>query len=433
MLFSIKNHAKGSVMLLTLCALFSISFSCDRESLAEDVEVVAQEEQQVNVFPTLEELPLSELSISVVDGVPTYRSTPHFLQVNKAIGLASEAEYLRWSEEQGFSAPYHDYLKLAERIEANPDVPSPEQVSEEEGTFIFHMDGGGVAINPYVPVTKMTDQEGRLYIGDDIHSFRPDYHILIDGGDELVLAEVMNNPVTDLEKGILVQPTTNLGNPYEEQKPFQPGQKVQVENLSCPLEFSDSDDPARNFFNRYDAYLARAAIFREDEQEVGCSRRRCRRRTWTFLLSNTFPTQLSPTTFESVSLVNYAFNNQRRNRFNWTRTFPEVVVDNGAIGRQMRIRIEGFVLTQTQQIQRVNVIGNIAYPGQLLDSNGSPRGTAQEDIALQSVGFETSFGVGGVVGFRTEQTIESGDVRHRWTTGCNNCAGDPISVEYRCQ
>lgn len=418
--------------LLITCALGLLS--CTPAPIAEPATSADNTLPAVEVLQELDQLPLSQLAITLENGIPKYTSTSKFLQVHKAISWASEAAYLSWSERQGYQSPYHDYLKLAERIEANPEIPSQEQISKREGQFIMHYSDGGIVMNPYLPVPKLTDQEGRLYIGDDLHSFSADHHILIDGGTPAQLEAVLANPIADLEKGILVQPITELSNPYERTASTEGEEKVQIESFDCPFLFSSSLDPLTNFFSFWSAPQAKAAIRRSDEQRVGCSRRRCRRTTDAILLSNTFTSQVNPNSFEAVSILRFFINNRRRNRFNWTRTFPTMVVDNGPEQEQMRVRLQAFVATSTNQLlPRLDIVRNIDYPGQLLEPNGSPRGSAEEDLALESVGITTFIGVGNAVGFDSFQTIVGGDVRHRWTSGSNNPTTDPISVTFNCR
>lgn len=407
--------------------------SCEKETLTGTETAALAENEDFTVLPQLEDRPLSELHISFINGIPAFENTQHFLMVDRVVSHSSETEYLAWAEREGLTSVYHDYLKLAERVEANPEVPSQEQISKAESRFIFHMDEGGVAINHFLTTPKLTDQESRLYIGDDLHAFLPKNHILIDQGTPELLESIILNPVSDAENGIIIQPNGGDINPYSAN---HGDDKVAVKELNCPDIITNGfdgrfgrDTPVENWWTTYENSRSSEEI--QDEQRVGCSRRRCRRGTRAFLLTKAVITELSDTRYNSVILIRYAFNNRRRNRFNWTRTFPTVSMDRGEENTPIMIRVQNQGTEPNGTIvTRSNDVFGITYPP-LVAANG--QGTAEEDYVLFSQTVTVNHPITDLPRALTRVSFIEGGIRHSWTSGSNNPLTDPISTEISCR
>lgn len=412
-----------------LLAVVLMFQSCEKETLAGTETTAVADDEAFTEIPQLENRPLSELHVSFINGVPAYENTQQFLLINRVVSHTPEAEYLAWAEREGLTSIYHDYLKLAERVEANPAIPSQEQITKAESRFIFHMEEGGVAINHHLVFPKLTDQKGRLYIGDNIHAFTPEEHILIDNGTPSQLKEALINPVSDIENGVFVEPNGEYDNPYVSSVADE---KVQVESFPCPTIFVESTDnflQGGNWWETHEGF--QWGFERQDEQRVGCSKKRCRHGTWAFFMARHLLLTVDDDTYQAVTVMRYAFNNRRRNRFNWTRIFPIVEIEDNrtSTNSQMVVRVQTQAQLQNGTfVTRSNRTFNVNYPGIL--ANGT--GTAQEDITILDVAYSVNVPISdnGHIG---QLSILDGSVSHRWRNIGNNTSNDPIYVEFRCE
>ncbi|MEL6969799.1 MAG: hypothetical protein AAFZ63_15785 [Bacteroidota bacterium] len=385
-------------------------------------------------LPAPSEIQLTSIELSFIDNIPVYKDTDAFLRAKKAAANASHQQYLEWARARGFASLYVRYNELAEQVDNNPDVLAASQIAFSQEDLFYTTEEGGVFLKPTIPFAKLLDQEARMFIGDDLHGFTETLHVIIANGSPEQLERVLEKPVHDPENGIIIEyalsnkvgtKSTNL--------------KVAYDLVTCPFIFVENDDPLRTvpeniqIINKAEWSPGNYQALRHkyEQQEVGCSKRKCRQGTKGYLIGLSMISEITPTGYRMISSLEHKYENRRRSGLNWVRTFPdvrferdptrfplEVEYNTGVSGLAIPTSLPLYVSTET-----------VSYPTteeEIAPHNSSAHGgwtLTEKNLVVETT-------LSGV--FYAFIKFEDGRTRHRWINRGDDPIDDPVAVTFGC-
>jgi len=376
----------------------------------------------------LPEISASELEIELKEGIPFYANAETFSQAVFTLTRISSSDYLEWAAARNLTTGYHSFLEAMDRAETEG-----YQFQKSDLDYILPLDEGGAVQNPYFLYARLVSPEGYAYVGSDIHYFSGRKHVLVDEGDLSAIETARNQTGTVEGEGIYVwnrdvSISSDVFGLHENNH-----QKVQVESFGCPGVLGRSDQ-----FGIVETWWQRlgvnGALTRQDEQRVGCSRRRCREATWGVFATTIDVIEVNSLNYRYIGGISYAFDNRERNRFNWTRTFPNVLISGKLFGGNDKTEFTHNTL-ENQPGNAANAVVRVLST-RVITPPAEFVGTAQENVLI-SPGFIATapyrFANGSLNSVFGFIRVEGGSVSHKWTNRGNNPTNDPIGTEFRCQ
>ena len=249
------------------------------EKAESELTISAPVDRDFQLLPLPETAELGTLMLQFREGIPRYSDTDAFLQVRRAISNANEQTYTSWAESAGFQSLYLQYLDVLSRVEEQAGTVADDILSTNEQRY-FTLDTAGI-VQLRLPLiySQMADEQGRLFIGEDLHLFMEGHHFLLDDGNADEAQSIINEDPRSLSASVLVRDLEDISTPKE------PQLKVRSRLFTCPDDFVNSTMSRDRIYppdnGKY--YILfweelQNAYHQMDEQRVDCDRRRCRRR-----------------------------------------------------------------------------------------------------------------------------------------------------------
>ncbi len=402
---------------LILLFLFGLMFqNCEQEGIISSFDVHPLKKTEILPLPS--DVRLDQLEISFVDGIPRYESTNAFLQAKQTLFSTHNKEYFAWAETIGFTSTYAKFEDILNRYE-KANKPEDFFLSDAEKEIVVYQEGHPPHLHSNLIFAKLTNDNGRLIIGGDLHIFTKGEHILIDDVNLNHLRNLKKPLTNNPEKGIYLFP-------YEEKEEnifLVKEEYTKTRSLleDCIYFAGDSEGGSEVNYERT----------KLDEQRVGCNRRGCRQRLESRISVWTIITEALGTEYRAIGTAVQSYSNTRRSGWKWIRTFPNNRFDAPPGSSPLRFRLTSDLRVKGNRIVTLDEMFFASYPS-TQEEISAHDGSANGSHLILDVNLGVPYPASTVTNTSTGIYLVDGRTRCRWSNRGNDPVNDPIAVVFGC-
>lgn len=356
---------------------------------------------------------------------------------------SSAQEYREWVEKLGILTQQSRMLEIRQQVETTCNSYADEEalLSNQDRKYIVMQDSTPMLTMFGQAAPYLVNYDGRLKIGDGLHEFTREHHILVTDEKLATLERAKIDRITNYSTGVIYEPLV-----YSNQNKFgqsAASEKVQQGNLFCINSHLD-----RTTVDRNGRSVSGFAL--EDEQRFDGNRERMQS-AWIRQVQ-TLSGSAQSRTYDIVWSSTMGLVTQRKRWIGWRSIYPKVRIgyekDNGSrpgstIDPLIISRWATAFIDQNGTIVRDNLTEDEANAPLLetfltehdnIPITVTSDGSAGRIVVIDD--FSALFEVlvpGTIVETRFQHIQHDGTISARWTNRGDDVDNDPISVEYNCR